>query len=334
MNENEIAYKALKHLEDRTGLTGHWKPIKGKVDGNLYLTIAGKNIMLQGEMKRELRQHHLPFMMNLAREQAPLIIIAENIFPGVKEMLREANIGYLDTAGNIYLRTPDQYIWIDGNKVTPEKKTGSNRAFTKTGLKTVFQLLIDKQAINKPYRYLAEASEVALGTIKNTIEGLREAGFILQVNGKTMMLQNKRVLLDRWITGYGELLKPGLKLGTFKFWKNENVADWHNLKLERNEGNWSGEPAGELLTNYLKPKRLTLYTKEFRPLMKRWVLIPQLPGDIEIYKKFWKDEQNHTDTLAPEVLVYADLVLTGDPRCLETAEKIYDKYLRNEFEGN
>jgi hypothetical protein len=30
--------------------------------------------------------------------------------------------------------------------------------------------------------------------------------------------------------------------------------------------------------------------------------------------------------------VYADLLLTNDPRCLETAGMIYDKYLKNEFE--
>lgn len=33
----------------------------------------------------------------------------------------------------------------------------------------------------------------------------------------------------------------------------------------------------------------------------------------------------------PPILAYADLILQGDPRNQETAQKIYDKYLQNQF---
>lgn len=68
----------------------------------------------------------------------PLWVIAERIFPALKETLqetlRENKIGYLDTAGNIYVNTPEQFVWLDGHKATETKKPVTNRAFTKTGL--------------------------------------------------------------------------------------------------------------------------------------------------------------------------------------------------------
>jgi hypothetical protein len=81
--------------------------------------------------------------------------------------------------------------------------------------------------------------------------------------------------------------------------------------------------------------------------MTHWRLIPDAHGNVEIYERFWNGNtvqekmkppykiqtgQNSNIPLAHPLLVYADLVLTNDPRCLETAEMIYLKYLKNEFE--
>lgn len=63
--------------------------------------------------------------------------------------------------------------------------------------------------------------------------------------------------------------------------------------------------------------------------MKSFKLIPDLTGDIMIYDKFWKN--NSSSRTAPPLLVYADLLSTGDQRCIETANIIYDKYLQNQF---
>jgi hypothetical protein len=63
--------------------------------------------------------------------------------------------------------------------------------------------------------------------------------------------------------------------------------------------------------------------------MKKWRLIPDPAGKVQLHEKFWN---NKTDRkYAPKILVYADLLLTNDPRCIETAQMIYDKYLANEF---
>ncbi|MEO6721706.1 MAG: type IV toxin-antitoxin system AbiEi family antitoxin [Ferruginibacter sp.] len=331
MNENEIIHGALERLAEQTGMQGRWNPTGSEPDGELDLYMPGKDLHLFVEVKKELRQYMLPNIFEMAKKYQPLMIVATNIFPTLKEMLREKKIGYLDTAGNIYAQTGTNFIWIDGNKPIKEKNTVKNRAFTKTGLKTVFYLLLNKDAINMPHRKLAEATGVALGNIKNVIEGLKEAGFILKVNDTTIKLQEKKALLDRWITGYRETLKPTLLLGRYRFWDRDKLKNWQTLPIQIGEDTWGGEPAAEYFTNYLMPTTLTLYTERKAALLTKWTLIPDEKGDVHFYKKFWKDEINNLKEYAPPLLVYADLMMTDDPRCQETARMIYNKFLIDEF---
>jgi hypothetical protein len=332
MNEKQIITKALDRLTAHKGLKVKWKPRATGIHGELDFHFPNVNLHVFAEVKRELRQYQLPKIFEMAEKHHPFMVVAENIFPTIKELLRDKEIGYLDTAGNIFINTDGIYIFIDGNKPIEEKKPVTNRAFTKTGLKTVFYLLLVEDAINMPYRKLAEATNVALGNIKNVMEGLNEAGFILRVNDKTLKLQNKKALLERWITGYGETLKPALKIETYRFWDDKKFVNWQTLPLETGKAVWGGEPAAERLTNYLVPTHLTIYTDDKFTLRKQWTLIPDDNGNVHFYQKFWKDERADTEKYAPPLLVYADLLLTNDPRCLETAGMIYDKYLKNEFE--
>lgn len=121
-------------------------------------------------------------------------------------------------------------------------------------------------------------------------------------------------------------------MGNFKLSAGHPFQDLDNNLIEPGRTVWGGEPAGELLTDYLNPEVFTIYTVEKKnKAMVKWKLIPAPEGAIRIYDKFWQDEFADVHPYAPELLVYADLLLTGDPRCIETARMIYDKYLKDEF---
>ena len=52
-------------------------------------------------------------------------------------------------------------------------------------------------------------------------------------------------------------------------------------------------------------------------------------GDTEILDAFWNPELDRTEKpIAPPLLVYADLMMTGDTRNLETAKILYEQYLQ------
>ena len=49
-------------------------------------------------------------------------------------------------------------------------------------------------------------------------------------------------------------------------------------------------------------------------------------GNVTIFRRFWTFDGDEPG-LAPAPLVYADLMATGDGRCMETARMIYDEHL-------
>jgi hypothetical protein len=239
----------------------------------------------------------------------------------------------------MYLAHDNIMIRLEGNKqVTAEIKPMTNRAFTKTGLKAVFYFLIKEDALNQPYREIAKCTGIALGNIKYIIDGLKEAGYILQKNDKTCLLQNKKALLERWIAGYRETLKPSIHIGNFRF--SDNDAARNLLRSDNFNADGvmlGGELAAEFMTQYLQAQLYTVYTTMPRnELLKKFKLIPDPKGNFQVYQKFWlqqvANENEVHDKVAPPLLVYADLVITDDPRCIETAQMIFDNYLKDEFE--
>ncbi|WP_316826357.1 type IV toxin-antitoxin system AbiEi family antitoxin [Pedobacter miscanthi] len=324
--------ETLTKLEANTGFKWNYKNAGNDLDGTVDILINNNKEHFTVELKKELREYQLPKLIYYKQIYKPLMVIAERIFPAMKEKLRNAEINYLDGAGNIYIRTKRVTIWLDGFKHEEPEKPVTNRAFTKTGLKMVFYLMLHREAINMPQRILANATGVALGNVKNVISGLEEAGYVLQIGQKRQVLQNKRALLERWIAGYGETLKPSLHIGNFKLPTGRPLEYFNNNLIEPGKTIWGGEPAGEWLTGYLNPEIWTIYTVEKRnQAMVKWRLIPATEGPIQAYDKFWQDDAADVHPYAPELLVYADLLLTGDPRCIETARMIYDKHLKDEF---
>lgn len=338
MKETRIIEAALDNLEKTRKITGKWKKTepKDERDGDLELYLSFKDEWAKHfhiEVKRELRAHHLKELEEMALNNKKFMIVAENIFPTLKQELREKKIAYLDAAGNIFVNVDQFYIWLDGNKYTKPKAGGQNRAFTKTGLKVIFYFLVRPLAVNETYQQIATATEVAIGNIKNILDGLKEAGYLLQLDERGMELINKKALLDRWITGYRETLKPALLIGNYNMWNREKFLHWQKLPKLKHKMFWGGEPAAQEMTNHIRPEILTLYTDdEDYPFTNKWTLIPTEKGDVKIYRTFWnKILQNNAD-LVPTLLVYADLLIENDPRNLEAAKIIYEKYLRHEFE--
>ena len=53
---------------------------------------------------------------------------------------------------------------------------------------------------------------------------------------------------------------------------------------------------------------------------------PDSNGNVEILSKFWHFEHDPPE-LAPLLLIYADLLATGDARCIEAAEDLEGRLL-------
>jgi hypothetical protein len=327
--EEKIVNMALENLALK-GIKGTLrKGVLKELDGEIDLLIDNQLCRLFIEVKREIRNHQLPQIQELAkRYKNNFLLVGEKIFPKIKEELRNNQIPYLEANGNLWLKKENFFVWIDANKDLKIEKEKINRAFTKTGLRVIFHFLLDDENVNQTYRELANNTHVGLGNINYIINGLKEDGYLIKLSKTKYKLINKKELLEKWMVAYQERLKPTLFMGRFKFLKDEEYIKWKQLQFKNRNTIWGGEPAGDILTNYLKPGELTIYTEETRnDLIKNYRLIPDPNGNIQIYKKFW--ETNDETNIAPPILVYVDLMNTGDQRNIETAQKIYNDDLQN-----
>lgn len=335
MKELDIVKTAIQAFENQTGIKGKWKPTPNQLlDGVMDFYFAqNKPRRFVVEVKREVRNHHLPGLLDQGIRHKNLIVIAENIFPKIKEELQQHDIAYLETNGNTFLRKKNSYfIWIDHHKPKTKLKE-VNRAFTKTGLKVIFLFLLNETYINQPYREIAAKAGVGLGNVNIIINGLKALRLLVRKNEKEFLLPDKKALLEKWIGAYEERLKPTIHQGNYRFLNNEDFFNWPNLKIKTDTTLWGGEPAGDLYTANLNPEILTIYTTESRvELMKNYRLVPDEKGKVKIYQKFWKTEGYNFDKAVPPILAYTDLINTGNQRCIDTAQKIYEKFLKDKLE--
>ena len=327
MRDDNIIHTAVENLKATTGFKATWKATaRGDFDGILTINAKGKELVFNVEVKNELRFHQIDALLNRDRTDKPILIIAVKIFPKIKEELRANQIAYLETNGNLYIKIENTLIWLDGNKPLQQKKVKANRAFTKTGIKVLLLYLTDEEWLNRPYRQVAENAGVALGTIPVIIAALRELGYLINIYDR-IKLVNKEELIKRWVEAYGEKLKPNIILGNF--WLDDrSEKNWKQIDWIDEQALWGGEPAADLLTNYLNPQGFTIYTTQnIKGMIKNYHLLPQEKGQVVVYEKFWKFPDD-TQKTAPPLIVYADLIHTNDSRCIETANIIYDRYLR------
>jgi len=317
--EQEFVYTALEALYRTTGIQAYFKP-KKTLDGGLEIVLNGHKYEFTIEVKRELRTHQLQQVEEYFHRYDNFLLIANRIFPKIKEEFRYKGIPYIEANGNIFLKKEGLFLFVDTQKTLDIEKGKGNRAFTKTGLKVVFYLLQHKDAIHLPQRELANLTNVALGNIPQVIEGLKETGYLIPLNNKTYVWENRKALLNRWIAEYATVLRP--KLVKERYTLKEN---WNELALDNHKTVWGGEPAADILTNHLRPEKFLIYTTENRmDLIRNYKLIPDKNGEVEVLEMFWK---NKIEKTAPKLLVYADLILEGGKRNKETAEKIYHEYI-------
>lgn len=316
----EIVHIALENLHQITGIEGYWKDLD-PLDGELVLTVNDQKITFVVEIKQEVRTHQLRQIEHNFHHHTNFILVANRLFPKIKDELRLQNIPYLEVNGNAFIKREELFLLVDTQKTVHTEKNKGNRAFTKTGLKVLFYLLQHKEAINLTQRELAKKADVALGNIPKVIQGLRDTGYLLPLNDKTYVWENREELLERWIAEYATVLRPKLTKQKYTYRGN-----WKDIKLNTEKTLWGGEAAADIITNHLRPEKFVVYTHENRmDLITNYQLIPDKNGEIEVLEKFWKQDKG---TTAPPILVYADLQLEGGKRNKETADIIYHDYIK------
>lgn len=260
---------------------------------------------------------------------APLLV-TDYLNPPMAEKLYAQKQQFVDTAGNVYLDGPGLLVYLTGRKLQDKAVAPhAGKAYTTTGLKVIFALLCEPALADAPQRAIAAAAGVALGAVPAVLADLQQTGHLLVLPKRRLLNATKR-LLDEWALTYARRLRAKTLHMTYAV---KDFDAWQQWPLDA-PALWGGEPAANLLVKYLKPGVLTIYADRLGPqlLMEQRMTVARSrqAGDrvLEWRKPFWGNMPATTrpDTVHP-VLVYADLLATGDARCIETAQLVYDEYL-------
>lgn len=341
---NTLLAEAAKLLAANTKLnvtyTHHNAKNAPVTDGQLTIIHGNQKQTWCVEAKEKLtrhRLHKLQLEKKVFNDEKTLIgttYINENI----AELCRELQIDYLDLAGNAHLNLPPFYIDIRGRKPPQEhqiqrarKLTG--KAFQPKGMKLVMMLLLKPELVNQPMRVLAQQAEIALGTVKQVLDDLKQLTFILDKGKKGCVLNEQDLLLTRWLDAYPHNMEAKLEQTLYV---PQDIKQLRDAPLDKYGALWGGEVAADAYTHYLTPKTYQIYadTKAHKALLKTFRLrrLRAEETDVNILKiveppvMLEKIRGKLPGNVAP-LLIYAELLNSNDPRNLETAKRIYHDYL-------
>ena len=261
---------------------------------------------------------------------ADWILFAPYVGRPMGRYLKELGVNYFDTAGNCRLQVGQEHTaWIEGQR---PPATGGGRGVGVAGFQVLFTVLARPDLLNVTVRNLADLAGVGRNAAAQTVNRLVEEGIVAGVRGQRRLL-DRQGLMDRWLTGYGTLVRPRIMVGRFR------TPDANPEEMERRietvlgaeeRWAWGGGAAAMRLTKFYRgPKTIVhverwqqCWARELRALQAQDgpLIILGTPGRVGL--------EGALPGTAHPLLVYTELLAGGDPREIEAAEEIQRSYLQ------
>ncbi len=326
--DREILQEALRKLQDQIPVGNYdieWDVATEK--GTRFDAVLRFEKILN-DYAVEIRRNLNPYMLealefNMKTNENKAILVTHEVTQPIAKELRERNIRFIDTLGNMFLFQNEPYINVYITDHKPKKQIAVKQlnAFTWARLQVILTLLAKEDAIDLTYREIAYLAGVALGTVSWTINDLRQLGYIRKYKHK-LKIMNKEKLVFKWLEEYPAKIRPKLNPRRFdvqdRYW-------WIQTDLERYGAVLGGETAAGVITKYLHPEKGVLYVQgEINELAIALRLKANPNGSLTIMDKFWKCGNLLVNEVpvAPPIIVCAELLAEGGERNRETADLI------------
>lgn len=359
--KNPLFQKCFDYLESlpHIGVTLQEEPYFSRealADGKLTIKTSNKSVNYVCEIKAELTNNEIEqvtkYFYNLRTRLEPTerpLLITRGLSNVVVEQLLKNNIEFIDVKGNIYLNSPEIYLLVR-NQVS---KGGASKylEITTRTLKVMYALLRQPSLLVNEYsnEEICSISGIPPQTVRNILKKLQDLGYITRRHRGYEVIDYRK-LLERWELGYSEKLRASLLLGTYSSIEKGGFSEVrHKIQECAEQFNYliGGELAASLMTDYLRPITATLHliNNSDNPQIARQIarqiavklkLKPEQDGDgdIALLQTFGQVEYQRYESgknqpsLVHPLLIHAELCQTGNSRLRETAELIYDRYIR------
>lgn len=292
--------------------------------GRQTLAVAVKSMPLSRSAAQSL-------VARVSREcSRPWIVFSPYVSQPVGQLLASQGIGFVDQAGNCYVAVSQDYLaHVEGRR--PPSPSRHGRGLGARSYQVLFALLARPELTTAPIRSLAEAAGVGKTTAAELLQRLKDEGLILRDKGGRRIAR-PTVLMDRWLAGYADKLRPRLLVGRYRAALSDALA--LEKHVEGTLGNrlnwaWGGAAAGYRLTRHYRGETTTLHVATHPATMQRQLnLLPARDGPIVVLGVPGPlGLEGPAPHVAHPLLVYTELLVEGDERAREAAEEIRSRYL-------
>lgn len=319
-SELELFHEAVQNLKASVGKIR----VVSEKDGGSIPFIIINGIRFHCLVKPTVRNSNVFSVVRSVEEErerthSPVILATDRLYPKENAFLEKNGISWVDSAGNCCIEYKGLFLKISGNKHTNAAQKKATEKVAEASIKLTLFCLQYPEAVALPYRKIMERTGISLGMITRTFDLLKSKGFVVQTEqGRKIAMRAE--LIEWWQQQYNDTLKPKLLLSRLSFRSNETRNAWKDLQLP--EGMcWGGDCGANLTDNYLSPGSFEIYTAvPSSILIRTGLVVPNPNGEIKMYTQCWFGEDD--SNVAPLLVVYADLMGSGNSRCYEAALKL------------
>lgn len=264
--------------------------------------------------------------------QIPVVFASAWIPAKRARKLRDQGVNYLDTAGNAYLDLDGLQVFretLATPMVDPVRKPPAGGVFNASAVRVGLQLLLDPPLVGSNLRHMAALAGVSAPSAKFALDAFKADGWVVETGKHGRRLVEREGFLRKWAESYNQRYRPKHALGRYAMGPNP-------ISLEGFDACWGGEPAADRLTHNLNFTEQVLYShsKKIGPLLAKNRLKPDSRGEVDVVEACWGLDQEEPQGTAPAFVIFADLLNTRDPRCVEVAERIFETILRERLRSD
>jgi hypothetical protein len=310
-------------------------PPSSRVTPDAILRVRAK--ALEYPLLVELKTSHLSYptadaVLAYTRREpgVPWVLFAPHVGRPMAAHLKQAGLNFMDLAGNCWITLgTDHTAEVIGRSV---ERVPQERALRAPASQALFTLLARPDAITQPIRSLAAESGVSKSAVAGLLNRLEAEGFVGRSRSKRLLLHRK-LLIDRWVTGYAEVLRPSLLVGRFDAPERDpSVLEERIEKTldDRIRWTWSGGPAAFRLTKHFRGESLTILGDWKTELNNELRMLPSKSGRLSVLRPVGPlTFEGAVPRTAHPLLVYAELLATPHERSAEAALEIRERYLES-----